>query len=147
MNGKISNTRANKKGSSFRNLFGKRLDTIQGHREDISITLFVDIIDGISIESKSDGPFKVSVPQLSLKDTTNLWFLHYWRINSLCYQYRRLVKSRYTRFTPIYSFTNHFNKTSINTKMLLCSIEPIVVSHFLCSLVDSFLHTFCFDYF
>ena len=47
----LSNTRASKKGSSFRNMFGKRLDTIIGPREDILITLFVDIIGGINVES------------------------------------------------------------------------------------------------
>ena len=37
----LSNTVASKKGSSFRNMFGKRLDTIIGPRDDILITLFV----------------------------------------------------------------------------------------------------------
>lgn len=41
---------------------------MQGPRENIQITLVLDILDGINIESKSYGPFKVSVPQSSLKD-------------------------------------------------------------------------------
>ena len=39
-----------------------------GPRENISITLFVDIADKMNVESKSYGPFKVDIPKLSLKD-------------------------------------------------------------------------------
>lgn len=57
-----------KKGSSFFKLFEKRLDSIKGKREKISITLFVDIRDGLTIDDKTYGPFDISVPQLSKRD-------------------------------------------------------------------------------
>ena len=57
-----------KKDSSFVKLFDKRLDSIEGHREKISITLFVDIKDALINDSKTHGPFDMEVPQLSKHD-------------------------------------------------------------------------------
>ena len=64
---KLSNSPA-KRGSSFAKLFGKRLNNISGERVKISITLFVDIRDGMIIEDKTYGPFSVEVPRLSNHD-------------------------------------------------------------------------------
>ena len=54
-----------KKGSSFVNLFEKRLESIEGRRENISITLFVDINNGLITEKKTYGPFETTIPDLS----------------------------------------------------------------------------------
>ena len=56
------------KDSSFRKLFEKRLLNIKGVRERISITLNVDILNGLIVTKKSYGPFEMDIPQLSIED-------------------------------------------------------------------------------
>ena len=53
----------NKKGPSFLNLFEKRINKIPGKREKISVTINVDIWDGIITTSKTYGPFTMKIPQ------------------------------------------------------------------------------------
>ena len=60
-------TKSNK-NASFRELFQRRLTEIKGHREKISITLYVDIQDGLIENKKSYGPFTVDVPRLDRRD-------------------------------------------------------------------------------
>ena len=57
-----------KEGSSFQKLFEKRLDGIEGPQETISITLFVEIKEGLLVVEKTYGPFDMDVPQLSKHD-------------------------------------------------------------------------------
>lgn len=58
----------NKKGSSFFHLFERRLSTVPGKREKISITVNVDIWNGIITTSKTHGPFSMKIPKLSKYD-------------------------------------------------------------------------------
>ena len=58
----------NKKGSSFFNLFERRLSTIPGKREKISITINVDIWNGIVTSGKTYGPFSMKIPKLNKYD-------------------------------------------------------------------------------
>ena len=58
----------NRRGSSFQNLFERRLTRMGGKRERISITLIVDILDGLRITRKSYGPLTTNVPRLSTRD-------------------------------------------------------------------------------
>ena len=60
-------TKTTRKGSSFFNLFEKRIDKIPGEREKISITINVDIWNGI-ITSKTYGPFTTKIPRLDRYD-------------------------------------------------------------------------------
>ena len=57
-----------KKGSSFVNLFSRRLDGMKGERETVSITLFVEISTNLTTEEKTYGPFETEIPNLSKKD-------------------------------------------------------------------------------
>ena len=58
----------NKKGSSFFNLFEKRINKIPGEREKISIAINVDIWNGIITTSKTYGPFTMKITQLDRCD-------------------------------------------------------------------------------
>ena len=70
-----------KRGSSFLELFRKRLASIDGKRERISITLFVDIQDGLLIQKGTFGPFTMDIPRLSKRDIcTDSWYTHFWTI-------------------------------------------------------------------
>ena len=55
----------------------KRLDTIPEQCENILITLFVDIVDNMKIESKSYGPLKVNILKLSMRDIYIYKFMVY----------------------------------------------------------------------
>ena len=59
-----------KEGSSFVNLFKKRLESIKGNRDVVSITLYVDITDEMdnTTEEKTFGPFMTEIPRLTEKD-------------------------------------------------------------------------------
>ena len=67
-----------KKGSSFLKLFGKRLDSMEGERKKVSITLYADIKDisnkfdldklNENIEEKTYGPFTMDMPKMSKND-------------------------------------------------------------------------------
>ena len=57
-----------KKGSSFLKLFRRRLNSIGGVWERISITLSVNIRDGLIINDKTYGPFYTNIPQLGNRD-------------------------------------------------------------------------------
>lgn len=61
-------TKSLKKNSSFLKLFEKRLDSNEGERESVSITLFVDIRDGLIVNENTYGPFIMDVPKLSKYD-------------------------------------------------------------------------------
>ena len=59
-----------KDGSSFVNLFKKRLESIKGNKETVSMTLNVDITDENEnvTEEKTYGPFVTEIPKLSKND-------------------------------------------------------------------------------
>ena len=57
-----------KKNSSFQKLFEKRLHSIKGIWERISITLHVDIWNGLLVTEKTYGPFTIDVPRLNNDD-------------------------------------------------------------------------------
>ena len=56
------------KNSSFQKLFEKRLHSIKGIWERISITLHVDIWNGLLVTEKTYGPFTIDVPRLNNDD-------------------------------------------------------------------------------
>ena len=57
-----------RKGSSFLNLFGKRLTRMPGDSEQVSITINVEITDGLNTFEKTYGPFVTKVPKLGIRD-------------------------------------------------------------------------------
>lgn len=63
-------------GTSFLTLFQRRLNSIPNDHEDLQIALFVDIESSVGIKSKGEllvdsksyGPFKISLPKLNGED-------------------------------------------------------------------------------